>query len=217
MNPYPTIARSAIVHQPVAWRLSSFFMFPSRLSALLATNEVGPVSDGWRQRFVWPVTGRRSGLFGAQRVYRGVPGSFHSGADVAVPAGTPVRAPADGPVSWTAHADLAEAAAIVLTDEDRANGPTPPLTGSEALDLAGMAALASEVLGRPVRREVQSEDDLRDALAARGAPPAAADIALGLYRASRAAEFATVDPTLKHLLGRPPITMRELMAEKIAL
>ena len=58
-----------------------------------------------------------------------------------------LAAPADGPVSWTAHDDLAEAAAIVLTDEGRFEGPTPPLTGSAALDLAGLAA---EVTGRPI-------------------------------------------------------------------
>ena len=57
-----------------------------------------------------------------------------------------VAAPADGPVSWTAHDDLADAAAIVLTEEGRFEGPTPPLTGSAALDLAGLAA---EALGRP--------------------------------------------------------------------
>jgi murein DD-endopeptidase MepM/ murein hydrolase activator NlpD len=55
-------------------------------------------SSGWRQRFVWPVTGRISGAFGAQRVYNGEKGSYHSGEDVAVPTGTPVRAPADGVV-----------------------------------------------------------------------------------------------------------------------
>ena len=49
-----------------------------------------------------------------------------------------VVAPEDGPVSWTDHADLAEAAAIALT-EDGVDGPTPPLTGSEAVDLAGLA------------------------------------------------------------------------------
>lgn len=55
-------------------------------------------SDGWRQRFIWPVTGRISGLFGSQRIYRGEPGSYHSGVDVARPAGTPIVAPADGVV-----------------------------------------------------------------------------------------------------------------------
>ena len=42
--------------------------------------------------------GRISGVFGAQRVYRGVPGAPHSGVDIAGPPGTPVAAPADGVV-----------------------------------------------------------------------------------------------------------------------
>lgn len=36
-----------------------------------------------------------------------------------------IALPADGPVSWTAHADLAEAAAAILADEGRIDGPTP--------------------------------------------------------------------------------------------
>ena len=126
-----------------------------------------------------------------------------------------VGAPADGTVAWTAHADLAEAAAIILSEEGRYDGPTPPLTGSEALDLAGMASLASELLDRPVRREVVSDADLRAKMAARGAPDAAVGIALGLYAAARAGEFEAVDPTLERLLGRPPIGMRTVIAERI--
>ena len=55
-------------------------------------------SDGWRQDFVWPLRGRISGRFGAQRIYNGSPGSYHSGLDIAMPAGTPFVAPADGVV-----------------------------------------------------------------------------------------------------------------------
>jgi NAD(P)H dehydrogenase (quinone) len=131
-----------------------------------------------------------------------------------------IEAPADGKVSWTAHADLAEAAAILLAelfvgDVVRYEGPTPPLTGAQALDLSDLAALSSELLGRPIRRETISDDELRARIAARGAPARAAEIALGLYLASRAGEFAAVDPTLPQLLGRPLIAMRELIAEKI--
>ena len=63
-------------------------------------------SDGWRQQFQWPVIGRISGLFGAQRVYQGEKGAYHSGLDVAQPTGTPVRAPADGVVLLAARDDL---------------------------------------------------------------------------------------------------------------
>ncbi len=66
-------------------------------------------------------------------------------------------APEDGPVSWTAHADLAEAAVIALTDEGRLQGITPALTGSEALDLAAIAAIASELTARPITRVTVSD------------------------------------------------------------
>ena len=50
-------------------------------------------------------------------------------------------------------------------------------------------------------------------IAARGLPPAVADIALGYFRAARAGEFAAVDPTLGRLIGRAPIPLRALIAE----
>jgi len=56
-------------------------------------------SEGWKQDFVWPVTGRISGRFGSQRIYRGEPGSYHSGIDITTgTSGTPYVAPADGVV-----------------------------------------------------------------------------------------------------------------------
>jgi NAD(P)H dehydrogenase (quinone) len=126
-----------------------------------------------------------------------------------------LEAPADGKVSWTAHADLGEAAAIILANEGRYDGPTPPLTGSQALDLADLANIASDLLGRPVRRQVITDDALRSKMTARGSPPRIADVVLGLYNASRKREFAAVDPTLQRLLGRPAIGMRDLIASKV--
>jgi biotin carboxyl carrier protein len=52
--------------------------------------------------FAWPVQGRISGRFGNGRVYNGQPGSGHSGMDIAVPTGTPVKAPAAGVVTFAA-------------------------------------------------------------------------------------------------------------------
>lgn len=126
-----------------------------------------------------------------------------------------IEAPADGKVSWTAHADLAEAAAILLAGDTRYDGPTPPLTGSEALDLADFAGIVSELLGRPVRREVLTDEELRGRMAVRQAPARMTEIVLGLYVAARGGEFAAVDPTLEGLIGRRPIRMRDLMAEKL--
>ena len=52
--------------------------------------------------FVWPCTGRISGVYGSQRVLNGVPKQPHYGVDVAVPVGTEVHAPAAGVVTLAA-------------------------------------------------------------------------------------------------------------------
>ncbi len=125
-----------------------------------------------------------------------------------------IEAPADGKVSWTAHADLAEAAAAVLAGEERFDGPTPPLTGPEALDLADLAALAGEALGRPIERRFLTDEELKAKMAARGAPDGAAAMVLGLYAASRNGEFEATSPALERLLGRRPTSMESVIAEK---
>ena len=119
-------------------------------------------------------------------------------------------APEDGPVAWTTHADLAEVAAIALT-EDVLDGVTPPLTPSEAVDLEGIAAIASELTHRPIRRIVVPDDEYLAGLAARGLPEAMADGLLGIFRASRQGAFARIDPTLARLIGRPPVPLRDVL------
>ena len=67
------------------------------------------------QAFIWPVQGRISGRFGNGRVYNGQPGSGHSGMDIAVPTGTPVKAPAAGVVTF-ATPDLYLTGGTLLLD-----------------------------------------------------------------------------------------------------
>lgn len=127
-----------------------------------------------------------------------------------------LEAPADGKVCWTAHADLAEAAAVIVANGGF-DGPTPPLTASRALDLSELARSVSELRGRPIERRVLSDEQMRQKLSARGLPPHVARIALGLYVASRAGEFSAVDSTLEKLIGRAPTQMHDLIAEKLQL
>lgn len=47
-------------------------------------------------------------------------------------------------------------------------------------------------------------------------PEPAADMLVGLFAASRRGGFAAVDPTLEHLLGRPPLTVRDVLAGRRA-
>ncbi|MFC7521874.1 peptidoglycan DD-metalloendopeptidase family protein [Xanthomonas populi] len=65
--------------------------------------------------FIWPVQGRISGRFGNSRVYNGQHGAAHSGMDIAVLTGTPVKAPAAGVVTFAAP-DLYLTGGTVLLD-----------------------------------------------------------------------------------------------------
>lgn len=73
-------------------------------------------SGGWRQQFIWPATGRVSGVFGSQRIYAGEPGAFHSGVDVAGPTGTPIVAPADGVVILAAQTPFSLEGNLLMID-----------------------------------------------------------------------------------------------------
>jgi uncharacterized protein YbjT (DUF2867 family) len=124
-----------------------------------------------------------------------------------------IALPEDGKVSWTTHEDLAAGAAAILAQPGRFEGPTPPLTAGEALDLSDVARLVSQVRARRVRREVVADDVFAGRLAANGLPTAVIAISLDMYRASRNGEFATVDPTLATLIGRPTRRVESLLAE----
>lgn len=86
------------------------------LARINAAREVRSASEGWRQSFIWPATGRISGRFGAQRIYRGEPGSYHSGLDIAGGAGTPFVAPADGVVVLAANEELSLEGKLLIID-----------------------------------------------------------------------------------------------------
>lgn len=120
-------------------------------------------------------------------------------------------APADGPVSWTAHADLAEAAAAILADEGRFDGPTPPLTAPEALDLDGVAHVLSDLTGRTIRRVVTDDSEWVSTLTGHGVPAERATMLLGMFRAARRGEFATTGTELENLLQRPATPLRAVL------
>jgi len=83
--------------------------------AVAATRNEDRGDDAWRAGFLRPAEGRISGVYGSQRIPNGTPKSPHYGMDIAVPTGTPIRAPAAGVVSF-ADPDLYLTGGTVLID-----------------------------------------------------------------------------------------------------
>lgn len=122
-----------------------------------------------------------------------------------------IAVPGDGPVSWTAREDAAEAAATILASDGAYDGPTT-ITATAAPIFAELAEIASELLGRTIRYELMDEQNWVDAQAATGRPAHMATFLLGFYRAAHGGYFAGTDPLLRELLGREPSTARDALA-----
>lgn len=119
---------------------------PAELAQIAAARDMHIVSDGWKQRFRWPVTGRLSGVFGSQRVYQGKPGSYHSGTDIAVPAGTPFVAPADGVVTLAASTPFTLEGYLLIVDHGM--GLSSAFLHCQRLDVkAGDRVVQGQLLG----------------------------------------------------------------------
>ncbi len=120
--------------------------------------------------------------------------------------------PADGPVSWTAREDAAEAAAAILASDGSYEGPTT-LTARTAITFEDIAVIASELAGRTIERVVIDPDEWVAAQVGAGQQDSMARFTLGMYQAAHQGYFAGVDPLLSGLLGRQPQTVREQLAQ----
>ncbi len=125
-----------------------------------------------------------------------------------------IAVPADGPVSWTAREDAAEAAAVILASNGAYEGPTT-LTASAAPTFEDLAAVASGISGRSVERVVMDEDEWIAAQMAAGQNEGAARFMLGMYQAAAGGFFAGTDPLLGTLLGREPRSARGQLLESV--
>jgi len=122
--------RQSLTVAPRAWRIERLDRLPKypvpdpefqrlrppELDRIRAARAQVTDAEGWRQPLIWPVRGRISGLFGAQRIYRGEPGSYHSGTDIAAATGTIVRAPADGVVILAADTPFTLEGHLLMLD-----------------------------------------------------------------------------------------------------
>jgi len=121
-----------------------------------------------------------------------------------------ISVPADGPVSWTARDDSAEAAAVILAAGGGYDAVIT-ITASTAPTFAEIAAIGSELAGRDIRFELLDEDEWMARQLAAGTQEFMARMTLGMYHAAAGGFFAGTDPLLATLLGREPRTARDAL------
>lgn len=124
-----------------------------------------------------------------------------------------LRTPADGPVAWTTHEDLAEADAALLTGVEVIDGPVT-LTAEAQYDFGELAELATGILGHSVVRDIVDDASFEAGLVGK-LPPMQVGFMMSYYRAARSGEFAKGGGALGQLLGRTPTSMQEVLQAKL--
>jgi NAD(P)H dehydrogenase (quinone) len=127
----------------------------------------------------------------------------------AIATGRLVHNNGDGRIAYVSREDCAAAAAAILTTdghEDKAYD----ITGPEPLDQNDVAALLSEVSGRPVEAVAVDDEAFIQGLTASGIPePVAREIA-SYGKAIREGYLGEASDAVENLTGRPPRSLRQV-------
>jgi len=117
----------------------------------------------------------------------------------------------DGKISYISRNDCAAAAAAVLVGEGHENRAYD-ITGSEALSGYDLAALASEVSGKPVEPNPVDDAAYVSALVQyAGLPEFIAEFLASFGRAAREGQLDKVSADFEQLTGRSPQRFREVL------
>lgn len=122
-------------------------------------------------------------------------------------AGRWMTASGDGKTAYVSRVDLARAAAAALASTDKSN-QILTLTGVEGLSVARIAAIASEVFGKPLEVVEVPLEGLKQGMASAGLPGFLVEM-IGSVEANVAAgKFDIVTHDIEKLTGKPPIPIK---------
>ncbi|MEO7911941.1 MAG: SDR family oxidoreductase [Roseiflexaceae bacterium] len=125
--------------------------------------------------------------------------------EIFVPAGR-------GKTSFIDARDIAAVAALALTEDGHANRAYD-LTGAEALDYSQVAALLTDVLGRPITYRHPGMLRFMRHQRTKGTPLALAAVMAGIYTTARLGLAARLTGDLRRLLGRAPISFKQYVED----
>jgi NAD(P)H dehydrogenase (quinone) len=122
-----------------------------------------------------------------------------------------LRLPAgDGKQAPASRDDIAEAQAVVLTEEGHENR-TYSLTGDPAVSYADIAQILSDIRGTSVPLVLVTDEEYVANYVADGLPEPVAAFALGWVHGANRGEWGELTGDLERLIGRKPITTAEYL------
>lgn len=122
----------------------------------------------------------------------------------------------DGAISVIDVRDIAEVAAIVLTDPAAHAGKSYSLTGGEALSTAQQVAMVAAAAGRPVRYDDITEAQAKAAMLGWGMDPQVVEWTLSLSHVYKQGWGAGISPDVQMLTGHAPRRFADFVAENAA-
>ncbi|MDF2389207.1 SDR family oxidoreductase [Nostoc ellipsosporum NOK] len=123
----------------------------------------------------------------------------------------------EGRISYCARDDMAAAIAGGLAS-GASESKTYTLTGPQAYTTAEVAALITEVTGKPIEVVQLSDEALTEGIKAAGLPEPIARVLVSFDTAARAGDLGMVTDAVEKLSGRKPTTLKQFLeANKAAL
>jgi NAD(P)H dehydrogenase (quinone) len=116
-------------------------------------------------------------------------------------------------MSFSYRRELAEAIAVVLTDQ-RHDGRIYNITTPEAVSLRELAGIASDVTGDAYRYEPTSDEDWVERWRARGRADWQVETGVSVYKALRAGEFDVLSDDYRSITDQAPLTIREIVEQQ---
>jgi NAD(P)H dehydrogenase (quinone) len=118
---------------------------------------------------------------------------------------------AENRAAFVARGDVAAAAAGILIGEGHA-GAIYSATGPERVSGAERAEIVAKIAGKPIAFRVITEEQLRGALTKANLPPGAVNIVVSIQASFASGVFDILTGDVERLGGRPPKTLREVLA-----
>ena len=129
----------------------------------------------------------------------------------AIQMGQLFSAAGDGRLAYISREDCAQAAAAALLSSFDGRR-TLNITGAEALSPADLAALASNMAGKPVTYVPLTKDELIKNMVAAGVPEPAAQFVGALDAATARGQFDVLSDDFAELTGRKPTAVADFLA-----